>query len=122
MIQHTFTVTHVHIEKRIYKGNGKKLCCTDMGRAYTFLPHRTSRKRNRNKRHPTHKYTSRTRELKTPGGREKKADQNFLRYRYFSRKEKKRERGGEVIDRRGRRGKKGKATSYFVHGYPIKSE
>lgn len=70
----------------------------------------------------THKYTSRTRELKTPGGREKKADQNFLRYRYFSRKEKKRERGGEVIDRRGRRGKKGKATSYFVHGYPIKSE
>lgn len=78
-------------------------------------------RRNRNKRHPTHKYTSRTRELKTPGGREKKADQNFLRYRYFSRKEK-RERGGEVIDRRGRRGKKGKATSYFVHGYPIKSE
>lgn len=119
MIQHTFTVTH--IEKRIYKGNEKKLCCTDMGRAYTFLPHRTSRKRNRNKRHPTHKYTSRTRELKT-GGREKKADQNFLKYRYFSRKEKKRERGGEVIDRRGRRGKKGKATSYFVHGYPIKSE
>lgn len=68
-----------------------------MGRAYTFLPHRTSRKRNRNKRHPTHKYTSRTRELKTPGGREKKADQNFLKYRYFSRKEKKREREEEKL-------------------------
>lgn len=52
-----------------------------------------------------------------------RTDQNFLKYRYFSRKEKKREIGeGEVIDRRGRRGKKGKATSYFVHGYPIKSE